>query len=155
MRKTPLYIFRSIKQGIKNLIQWFPIIWKDRQWDDGYIYLLLEKKFKMMADMHLHEGISVKSNEVASQLYRASFLCHCIEADDYMDIAMNNNHYYEKFPDPITVLDIDSNGEDKKSPNVEQELLFLKCSKESIEMAEKDKKELWTLIKDNIDTWWD
>ena len=39
------YFFRSIK----NLIRWFPIIWKDQDWDHRYIYNILEFKIRNQA----------------------------------------------------------------------------------------------------------
>ena len=35
-------------QGIKNLIYWFPIIWKDRDYDHAFIEYMLEHKYKAM-----------------------------------------------------------------------------------------------------------
>ena len=35
--------------GIKNLIAWFPIIWKDRNWDQGYIFDVLKFKIRRQA----------------------------------------------------------------------------------------------------------
>ena len=35
-------------QGVKNLIYWFPIIWKDRDYDHAFIEYMLEHKYKVM-----------------------------------------------------------------------------------------------------------
>ena len=43
------YWYRNLKQGIKNLWYWFPIIWKDRHWDQDYIYEVLKHKLKAQA----------------------------------------------------------------------------------------------------------
>lgn len=43
------YWYRNLKQGIKNLWYWFPIIWKDRDWDQHYIYEVLKHKLKAQA----------------------------------------------------------------------------------------------------------
>ena len=48
--KTIKLTIRRFKYGIKNLIKWFPIIWKDRDWDDSYIFTILENKLKFQAD---------------------------------------------------------------------------------------------------------
>ena len=40
---------RYFINSIKNLIRWAPIIWKDRDWDDWYIYTILETKLKHQA----------------------------------------------------------------------------------------------------------
>jgi len=41
---------RDIAQGIKNLWRWFPLVWKDRDWDDHFILEALKFKLKNTAD---------------------------------------------------------------------------------------------------------
>jgi hypothetical protein len=40
------YLHKEIKWGIQNLIYWFPVIWKDRNWDGNYIYEVMKYKLK-------------------------------------------------------------------------------------------------------------
>jgi hypothetical protein len=40
------YRLRNFTLSVKNLIRWFPVIWKDRDWDDYYIWEVL--KFKLI-----------------------------------------------------------------------------------------------------------
>jgi len=44
------HLHRDIAQGFKNLWKWFPVIWKDRDWDDFYIFEVLKHKIKNTAD---------------------------------------------------------------------------------------------------------
>lgn len=44
------YYHKYFKQGVKNIIYWFPIIWKDRNWDGHYIFEILQHKLKAQAD---------------------------------------------------------------------------------------------------------
>jgi hypothetical protein len=43
------YYHKYFIQGIKNLWYWFPVIWKDRDWDDHYIFDVLKHKLKAQA----------------------------------------------------------------------------------------------------------
>ena len=43
------YIPKHIREGVAKLIYWFPIIWKDKDWDHSYIYTILEHKLKAQA----------------------------------------------------------------------------------------------------------
>ena len=43
------FYHKYFKQGVKNIIYWFPIIWKDRNWDSGYIFDILKHKLKAQA----------------------------------------------------------------------------------------------------------
>jgi hypothetical protein len=40
------YYHKYLKHGIKNIIYWFPVIWKDRDWDDHFIFEVLKHKLK-------------------------------------------------------------------------------------------------------------
>jgi len=44
------HIHRDIAQGFKNLWRWFPIVWKDRDWDDHFIFEALKFKLKNTAN---------------------------------------------------------------------------------------------------------
>ena len=41
-----MYKIKSFIISIKNLIKWFPIIWKDRDWDDHYIWEIMKNKLR-------------------------------------------------------------------------------------------------------------
>jgi hypothetical protein len=44
------YYHKYFIQGVKNIIYWFPIIWKDRNWDGYYIYEIMKHKLKAQAN---------------------------------------------------------------------------------------------------------
>ena len=46
LRWEAKYSHKDLYQGIKNLVRWFPIIWRDRDWDDHYIFEVLKFKLK-------------------------------------------------------------------------------------------------------------
>ena len=43
------YMHRNFVKGVKNLWRWFLVIWKDRDWDQHYIYEILAKKIQLQA----------------------------------------------------------------------------------------------------------
>lgn len=44
------YIISNFKKGVKNLYKWFPVIWKDRDYDHNFIYDILEQKLRFQSD---------------------------------------------------------------------------------------------------------
>jgi len=44
------YYHKYFKQGVKNLWYWFPIIWKDRDWDEHFIFEVMKHKLKSQAN---------------------------------------------------------------------------------------------------------
>lgn len=60
------FYHRDLIEGIKNLIKWFPIIWKIREWDWRYTLDILQQKLKFQSDwtekhgIHLHKDEDIK-----------------------------------------------------------------------------------------------
>lgn len=48
--KNILYNVKRFISNIKNVIRWLPVIWKDRDWDDYYIFEVLKFKLKNQAE---------------------------------------------------------------------------------------------------------
>ena len=68
------YYHKYFKQGVKNIWYWFPIIWKDRNWDDHYIFEVLKHKLKAQAkyigrrDRHTRAQIDAKRMRLCVKL---------------------------------------------------------------------------------------
>lgn len=75
--------FRSIKPGVKNLIKWFPVIWKDRWWDHSYLYSILRYKLSLMEEGFRTSGISVNSEKDARNIKICILLLDRLIKDDY------------------------------------------------------------------------
>lgn len=46
------YYPRLFIQGVKNLIKWGPVIWKDRDWDDTFLFEIIKFKLSSMSKSH-------------------------------------------------------------------------------------------------------
>lgn len=46
------YLPHDIKVGLKNLIKWFKIIWKDRDYDHYFLFEMIKYKLLFMQDYH-------------------------------------------------------------------------------------------------------
>ena len=68
------YYHKYFKQGVKNIIYWFPIIWKDRNWNDHYIFEVLKHKLKAQAkyisdnDRHTRAQLDAKRMRLCVKL---------------------------------------------------------------------------------------
>ena len=40
------YLIKEFVRGVENIWYWLPIIWKDRNWDDSFIFTILSHKLK-------------------------------------------------------------------------------------------------------------
>ena len=91
---------REFKVSVKNLIKWFPIIWKDRDWDDYYIFEVLKFKLKNQAkytsdrDRHTRSELDVKRmrlcvkliDKVSDEFYSSEYMDYHETKWDLLDI---------------------------------------------------------------------
>jgi len=86
------YYHKDLYRGIKNLLKWIPVIWKDRNWDHTFIYDILEHKLKLQS-----EYIGKYGNHVTAKR-DAEIMMVCVKLiqrlkDGYYD---GENHDYHK-----------------------------------------------------------
>jgi hypothetical protein len=167
------YYHNDLYKGIKNLIRWFPVIWKDRDWDKSYLYDILQKKLEHQLKHWKHED--TQGHEGMESDIR--YMKICIE----LIKRMKDNHYEmiefekfnEKWGDPI--IEFEPISEDSELFNSEERLFemidrnqerlsgdklkqYNKERRESIDkgryMDDKARNLLFNIIKNRIGYWW-
>jgi len=85
------HIPRNIMEGIKNIIYWFPIIWKDRHWDQSFIYEVLKHKLKAQANYIDTKDRHTRAKQDARRMRLCVSLIQICQDDtyntEYMDYA--------------------------------------------------------------------
>ena len=77
----------NIKYGIPNFWRWRKIIWNDRDWDQHFLYEVMEFKLRNMADLHRNYGHGVYAERYAKQMETCAALLKRIKEDEYHDNA--------------------------------------------------------------------
>jgi len=153
------YFFKDIKSGIKNLYSWFPIIWKDRDWD--YHYLLVIQKHKLEK---LHKNIFENFYDCPSNFERKKSL-------QALKICINilerkiDDWYFDTYSDLISTGDWDNmwekveNSESYKikddwkiSPDME---LYNLKNKQAGSIEKRDWEVYNKLMTKYLFYWWD
>jgi len=84
-------VLREFKRSIKKIWYWFPIIWKDRDWDSHYIFEILKHKLKTQS-----QYIGTNNNHLmAKQDSRRMDLC--VELINKVQDEFYNMEYMEYF----------------------------------------------------------
>ena len=85
------HIPSNIMEGIKNIIYWFPIIWKDRNWDQSFIYEVLKHKLKAQANYIETKDRHTRAKQDARRMRLCVSLIQICQDDtyntEYMDYA--------------------------------------------------------------------
>jgi hypothetical protein len=93
------FIVKNTKNGINNIIYWFPIIWKDRNYDHSYIYNILKHKLKYQSNYIKSKDRFTSSEQSVRRMNICVSLINKVQ-DDYYSMEYTNyfkeKHWFEK-----------------------------------------------------------
>lgn len=147
----------GIKDGIQNIIKWFPVIWNDKDFDQYYIYKILETKLTHMEEFFRNDAYSVKADKEAHRIMIAKNLAKRLANENYLT---NATIEYDKLYGDKDLFDSEPTDNPKFSRLINiatkhQNNMFDRACKHSEYMKKQDKDMLFDIIKKNIDAWWD
>jgi len=176
------YYHKYFIQGVKNIIYWFPVIWKDRDWDGHYIFEILQHKLVAQAnyigkrDFHTRAQLDAKRMRLCVKLIKK------VQEEDYtmeyMDYAKDRHWFTDCEDRPGSSL---WNSEEvwekydeyfKKYPLVYKRVLkgegvFTLNGRNDSDMKrviaqniahlnhDRARKLLFKIMEENIEGWWD
>jgi hypothetical protein len=83
------YKVRGFFTSVGNLIKWFPVIWKDRDWDDHYIFEVFKFKLEKQAKYIKEKGFHTNSDLDAKRMMLCVKLMGKVQEEfytmEYMD----------------------------------------------------------------------
>ena len=162
--------FKEFKRGVKSLWKWLPVIWKDRHWDDVYIYNILLHKLKLqrdwmkknsiIEDKTLHDLLS-KMDTVIAKLEKVSD-----EWTNYEEPAYDKHiakwgypdFYFEDSTDPsIEGVHLKSKRKDSLTEEQIEEMReeYTQLFTEACALFEKERIEAFALLGKHIPEFWD
>ena len=176
------FLFRNLKQGIRNLWYWAPVIYKDRNWDSNYIYEIIKHKLKSQAlyigvtDRHTSAQLDSKRMIICSNLIqKLQDEFYQMEYSDYSEykywfedckdqpgystwekelIWEKYDEYFKKYP--LIYLRV-LNGEGMfslkdREPGEIKNLIAMNIGHINHNRA---RKLLFKIMEENIEGWWD
>jgi len=176
------YYHKYFKQGVKNIIYWFPIIWKDRHWDSHYIFDILKHKLKAQANYIGSNDRHTRAQQDARRMRLCVKLIKKVQEEDY------TMEYMDYHKDRVWFTDVEDrpgnslyNSEEvwekydeyfKKYPLVYKRVLkgegvFTLDGRDESQMKriiamniahlnhDRARKLLFKIMEENIEGWWD
>jgi len=96
------YMYRNFKIGVVNIIYWFPIIWKDRNWDSYYIFEILKHKLTAQANYIAGRDIHTRAQHDARDMRICVKLIQLVQDEfydsEYLDYP-KTKHWFEPIDD--------------------------------------------------------
>jgi len=160
----------DFKRGIKNLIMWFPAIWKDRQWDHQYIYMILRQKLRFQEQYIREHGIHVHNVRDADEIKVCLDCLDRLIEDDYHSEAFEKHdkrwgkaelEWEDVSPEEVegrvgmTKLNITHPNVKTEEDHEKERLDFLQSCESEDSLRKKDMLTLFDTMYQKIQGWWD
>lgn len=160
------YKIREFRRSVKNIIRWFPIIWKDRDWDDSYIFEVLKHKIKFTAEYTKKRQFYNGWKREVELMELCVKLIERIQNEYYQDLAHDyiNNKYgkseWEFLPIPGSTSCSElilkhKNIENGTYTEADYTKEFRDKTAEAYAKQEKARKLLFRILHEHILRWWD
>jgi hypothetical protein len=175
------YYHKDFAKGIKNLWKWFPVIWKDRDWDDHYIFEVLKFKINKQADYIGDRNIHVNAKRDAEIMRLVNRLIKLNQDEfygmEYMDyhetkydfiptdktekwftmedelISERFDEYFKKYPRQYKrVISGEINRYRRPFEEKDKKLIAMEIAHEN---QDRCHKLIFKLLEGNIQKWWD
>ena len=165
------YYHKDFIYGIKNLWNWFPVIWRDRDWDQVFIYEVLihklEKQAKYIGEREWHTRAK-RDAEIMLLCARLARIqqkeLYVMEYLDYLDrdfefIPTDETKKWFEIESTVTRDDLI----DYLYKYKRQHKLIDKTDKDNHQIAieiaynnqDRSRKLLFKILEQNIERWWD
>jgi len=166
-----MYKVKQFFHRVYNVIRWFPIIWKDQDWDDYYIFEILKFKLKNQS-----KYIGTKDRHMSAKR-DAEIMMLCVRLIEKVQDEYYGKEYLEyhesemKFTPSeshpgsyeMEFIELSEHYDDyfKKYPLIYRMVPDLNASKDKIAFQiakineERAHKLLFTILEQNIRRWWD
>jgi len=174
------YLWRDFKVGVKNIWYWLPIIWKDRNWDQGYIFTILKHKLEAQAncigtrDIHtrakrdaevmmicvrLMERVQVEfySSEYSDYHKTKHWFEPIVEKEGYSSwesrqLYENFDVYFAKYPLIYKRVMNDEGVFNREGREDDKQIIAMSIGHINHDRA---RKLLFKIMEQNIEKWWD
>lgn len=173
------YYHKDFVHGVKNLWRWFPTIWKDRDWDDSFIWDIMIQKIKNQSkyigdrDFHTRAKRDAEimmtcvrlMERVKEEYYGSEYIDYhetkfdFVETDrpeykrlETTEISENFDEYFKKYPRQYKRVLSGEVNRFKRDDEKDKKLIAMEIS---IENHNRAKKILFKLMERYIEYWWD
>ncbi len=169
------YLHKDLIYGIKNLWKWFPVIWKDRDWDDHFIWQILIFKIKKQAKYIGDRDIHTRAKRDAQIMTTCTRLMEKVKEEhyqmEYMDYCEDSFDFVDSDTPGCSELKITPISEKFDEYFVKRKTAYRHVMENGGTFGNEDKKRiamsmghyqhekarriLFTLLERNIANWWD
>lgn len=148
-------LYYDIKVGIKYLIKYFPIVWKTRDWDYHYLFVMMKFQLELLLK-RIKKGNEVDETRISKEkdIQKCIDLLGNLIKDDYMERCgfEYNRINYKTVPykDSLNLTNLVN-----VHPNPQPDKEIKNILEKSEKLQQQELKELFDILRDNCLGWWD
>ncbi|MGV6935895.1 hypothetical protein ACWA2B_10310 [Paenibacillus sp. CMM36] len=139
-------IFRGIRDGVSNLVKWFPVIWNDRDFDQAYLYKIVHKKLESMEEFFESKyTFSVEAPQVAKEIQEVREMMGRVITDEHHCLVDINTEEFMSVKSGRFEVD-------RENPR------YIKWMTETDKAEKRTTEDLWNsfrIIGEKSQGWWD
>jgi hypothetical protein len=164
-----MYKIKQFFRRIHNLYRWFPVIWKDQDWDDYYIFEILKFKLKNQAEYIGKRGNHLSAKRDAEIMMTCVRLIEKVQDEyygcEYQDYCKLNIRFVDSKSHPgmyeaeTETISESYNEYFKKYPRIYNQVKIEDKHRTAFyigrENEERAHKLLFKILEQNIRRWWD
>jgi len=165
-----MYRIKQFFRRIRNLYRWFPIIWKDQDWDHYYIFEVLKFKLKNQAKYISKRGNHLSAKRDAEIMMTCVRLIEKVQDEYYgceyqeffkASYKFNDSKEYPGHYELDIIIQESEHFNDyfKKYPRIYNQVKTEDKHKTAFTIArineERAHKLLFKILEQNIRRWWD
>jgi hypothetical protein len=141
--------------NVKNIVDWIPILWKNWDWDYGYLLDIMVFKLERMSKFFKKDAVVADCHSISFEIQQCIYLINKFR--NYDDEAFLPYHQMYPFRDIKDYFKVNEQDEEVfvSSKTKEQEKLFNDCMLRSVELRDKYKRELVEFLVEHFDNWSD
>lgn len=133
--------------NIQRVLQWIPIIWQDREFDDNYFLQIVSFKLNKMEKFYRSKYATVADAEkCAEEIHICKLLCDRLIADEYHDML---GRKIKMYPNSKDILQFETLEEGCQLGICKDWLHY-----ESY-MQKQDLRYLCEILQKHLFSWWD
>jgi len=175
------YYHKNFIHGVKNLWRWFPTIWKDRDWDDQFIFEIIRVKVQNQSKYIGERDFHVSAKRDAEIMRTVAKLIKLQQDDfygmEYMDyhdtkidfiptdetkkwfsmedtqLSENFDDYFKKYPRQYKrVMSGEINRFNRPIEEKDKKLIAMEIAHEN---HERCRNLIFKIMNNHVERWWD
>jgi hypothetical protein len=164
-----MYKIKQFFKRIYNLYRWFPIIWKDQDWDDFYIFEILKFKLRNQSEyIGYHDRHTTAKREaevmmlcvrLIEKIQNEYYACEYQKYHESEFIFINSESYPGRYEMDVKELSENFDEYFKKYPRIYKQVKAENKYRTAFNIAraneERAHKLLFKILEQNIRRWWD